>query len=317
MTDLLEVRDLHVAFRAGSARVQAVRGIDLDIKGGEILGIIGESGCGKTVTGLSLLRLLSDTAEVTAGELRFRGNSLTGLDDAAFRQLRGVHLAMVFQNPSGSFNPSKTIGWHLACAAGRAGLVLPKADAAARLAEVGIPSPARVLALYPHQLSGGMLQRALIALVLLLQPELIVADEPTTNLDTIVEGQILRILLEVRARTDAAIVFITHDMSVAAMLCDRIAVMYAGQIVETGPSAAIFGRPRHPYTAGLIEAAMQLERGAERLTEIPGERPSLTGEWRGCAFAPRCNRADAECVSAPPLLEATDPAHQVRCFHHD
>src|SRR5260221_655712 len=240
---VLAIRNLTARFRTGNTSVDAVRGVDFDIGEGEVLGIIGESGSGKTVTGLAILRLLPANAEVAADQLDFRGRNLLALADKEFRALRGTHLAMVFQNPTGSFNPAKTIGWHLARAAERlrakqeaGGTTL---DAERRLAEVGIPDPALALALYPHQLSGGMLQRALIAMVLLLEPDLIIADEPTTNLDTIVERQIIGLFRQLRARTRAAIIFITHDMSIAASLCDRIAVMYAGEIVENGPAAEV------------------------------------------------------------------------------
>ncbi len=320
MTPLLEIRNLAARFRTGATSIDAVRGVDLAIGEGEVLGIIGESGSGKTVTGLAILRLLPANAEITAERLAFRGRELLALSDEAFRALRGTHLAMVFQNPAGSFNPAKTIGWHLARAAERlrskqgAGGARP--DIARLLATVGIPSPERALALYPHQLSGGMLQRALIAMVLLLEPELIIADEPTTNLDNIVERQIIALFRQLRARTGAAIIFITHDMAIAASLCDRIAVMYAGEIVETGPAAALLAAPRHPYTQGLIETALQLERGVERLSEIPGEMPSVSGLPQGCVFAPRCRKADEACRAAPPGVHHVAADHSVRCIHH-
>jgi peptide/nickel transport system ATP-binding protein len=317
---VLAIRNLTARFHTGNTSVDAVRGVDLDIGEGEVLGIIGESGSGKTVTGLAILRLLPENAEVAADQLDFRGRKLLALADEEFRALRGTHLAMVFQNPTGSFNPAKTIGWHLARAAERlrakqeaGGTTL---DAERRLAEVGIPDPARALALYPHQLSGGMLQRALIAMVLLLEPDLIIADEPTTNLDTIVERQIIGLFRQLRARTRAAIIFITHDMSIAANLCDRIAVMYAGEIVETGPAAEVFAVPRHPYTQGLIDTALQLERRVDRLSEIPGEMPSLSGLPQGCVFAPRCHKADEACRQSRPAVTQLSTGHSVRCIHH-
>ena len=342
---VLKIRNLCARFRTGGATIDAVRGVDLTLGEGEVLGIIGESGSGKTVTGLAILRLLPPNAEVTAEVLNFRGRPLLGLTDEAFRALRGSHLAMIFQNPAGSFNPAKTIGWHLARTAERALTRSGRADSRAdpdegagvsavtgadadagaraavrkaerRLAEVGIPDPARVLALYPHQLSGGMLQRALIAMVLVLEPDLIIADEPTTNLDNIVEHQIINLFRALRARTKAAMIFITHDMAIAAELCDHIAVMYAGEIVESGPAATLFAAPRHPYTQGLIDTALQLERGVERLKEIPGEMPGISGLPEGCVFAPRCGKATDACRQARPAVTQLSAAHSVRCIHH-
>ena len=319
---LLSIRNLRVSFGGGGdAQVAVVRGIDLDLAQGEVLGVIGESGSGKTVTGMSILRLLPDSAEVRADQLEFQGKDLSAMDDEAFRGLRGGHLAMVFQNPTGSFNPAKTIGWHLDRAAERLavkkGGAIGTGDATRRLAEVGIPDPARVRGLYPHQLSGGMLQRALIAMVLLLEPELIIADEPTTNLDNIVERQIIELFAKLRAETRAGMIFITHDMAIAADLCDRIAIMYAGEIVEIGPTAEIFETPRHPYAKGLIDAALQLDRGAERLREIPGEMPVPGHLPEGCVFAPRCPSADDVCRREKQVVVAVSQTHWVRCRKHD
>jgi oligopeptide/dipeptide ABC transporter ATP-binding protein len=318
---VLDVRQLAVRFRVGTSTIDAVREVDLTVAPGEVLGIIGESGSGKTVTGMAILRLLPANADVD-GRLEFRGRSLLELDDAEFRGLRGVHLAMVFQNPVGSFNPAKRIGWHLHRAAKRKvdakspGAPFSDADAARCLSQVGIPDPQRVLGLYPHQLSGGMLQRALIAMVLLLEPDLIIADEPTTNLDNIVERQIIGLFRKLREQTRAGIIFITHDMSIAADLCDRIAVMYAGGIVETGSVGEVFETPAHPYTRGLVETAMELDRGAARLNEIPGELPSTSKRLAGCLFAPRCTFAQDACRSAPPKRVAMSATHSVRCILH-
>jgi oligopeptide/dipeptide ABC transporter ATP-binding protein len=315
---LLEIRNLTARFRTAESTVEAVRGLDLDIGEGEVVGLIGESGSGKTVTGLSILRLLPAHAEVTADRLEFLGRPLRALRDEEFRALRGRQLAMIFQNPAGSFNPAKTILWHLAKIAERRGGASEGAGGQGslerRLAEVGIPSPERVLRLYPHQLSGGMLQRALIAMVLLLEPKLIIADEPTTNLDNIVERQILALLRKLRERTQASILFITHDMAAAASVCDRIAVMYAGAIVETGPASDILASPSHPYTQGLVATGRQLDQRTERLSEIPGEMPVTA--LPGCAFAPRCSKADAECRKQRPEVTQLSARHDVRCFHH-
>jgi peptide/nickel transport system ATP-binding protein len=319
---LLEVRNLSTRFRMGSLDMLAVRRVDLEVRRREVLGIIGESGSGKSVTGLSLLRLLPAHATVTADHLRFAGRELLAFDDEAFRQLRGTHFAMIFQDPVGAFNPAKTIGWHLdriiaraATRADRQGINLTQA-AHQWLTDVGISEPKGVLPLFPHQLSGGMLQRTLIALSAALQPDLLIADEPTTNLDNIVERQIIGLFRRLKEKLGSAIIFITHDISLAAGLCDRISVMYAGEIVETGPTGTLLRSPAHPYTAGLIDTSRQLDERATRLKEIPGELPSGAHRPAGCLFAPRCGFATDRCrVTSPPKIALT-PDHSVRCFLH-
>jgi peptide/nickel transport system ATP-binding protein len=316
----LEVRGLNTSFAMPGGALQVVRGVDLDLAPGEVLGLIGESGSGKTVTGLSLLRLLPQNARMSAERLRFLGTELQGMPEEAFRALRGTRLAMVFQNPAGALNPAKTIGWHLREVLARAAASHPdradwRDDALRLLAEVGIPEAERILPLYPHQLSGGMLQRALIAMILALEPALVVADEPTTNLDNIVERQILALFRRLQKRLAASFIFITHDMTIAASLCDRIAVMYAGTIVESGPTRDIFAAPKHPYTQGLIETALALDRGDERLAEIPGELPSLANRPSGCLYAPRCPHVMARCRAAAPEMVALGD-RSVRCFVH-
>jgi len=319
---LIEVRNLVTRFKLGNLEVQAVRGIDLVIGEGEVLGVIGESGSGKSVTGLSLLRLLPQNAEVTADVLSFRGRPLAPLTEREFRELRGTHLAMVFQDPVGAFNPVKTIGWHLSriierakARTDRAGSDLDQ-NAMSWLKDVGIPNPERILPQYPHQLSGGMLQRALIAMVAALQPDLLVADEPTTNLDNIVERQIISLFRRLREKLRAAIIFITHDISLAAGLCDTICVMYAGEIVETGPAAEILGAPQHPYTFGLVATSRQLDARGERLREIAGELPGALSRPQGCLFAPRCGLVTEECRAAPPPMREIGRDHTIRCIRH-
>ncbi len=306
----------------GKVDMLAIRRVDLEIRRREVLGIIGESGSGKSVTGLSILRLLPEHALVAADQLRFDGQELLPLSDEAFRELRGTHLAMVFQDPVGAFNPAKSIGWHLdriiaraATRANRQGVDLTQ-DANRWLSDVGIAQPERILPLYPHQLSGGMLQRTLIALSAALQPDLLIADEPTTNLDNIVERQIIGLFRRLKDKLGSAIIFITHDISLAAGLCDRIAVMYAGEIVETGPAETLFRNPTHPYTIGLIETSRQLDERGGRLKEIPGELPSGSHRPRGCLFAPRCGFAAEACRAAPPANIALSPNHSVRCVRY-
>jgi oligopeptide/dipeptide ABC transporter ATP-binding protein len=310
---LLEVRNLRI--QAGP--VSVVRGVDLVLHPGETLGIIGESGSGKTITGLSLLRLLPEGLRAEADVLVWRGRDLTGLPDREFRSYRGRELAMVFQDPVGSFNPAKTIGWHLRTALARRDEGRKPEPwhprAVSLLAGVGIPRPEAVLERYPHQLSGGMLQRALIAMVVALEPGLIVADEPTTNLDNIVEQQILTLFRDLRHRLSAAFVFITHDIGIAGQISDRLAVMYAGEIVETGPAAQLLAAPRHPYTRGLIATAHALAARAERLAEIPGQLPPPGARPEGCVFRPRCAWAREGCEAVQPLRSVA-PGRQIRCL---
>ncbi|MCC7045794.1 MAG: ABC transporter ATP-binding protein [Alphaproteobacteria bacterium] len=316
MSDLvLEVRDLRTRFQLQGGAVEVVRGVDLYVAPAEVLGLIGESGSGKTVTGLSILRLLPGNAAVSSAAMRFKGRELQDLDEDAFQPLRGLSLAMIFQNPVGAFNPAKRVDWHLREIARRRHGSEKGWQSGARdaLSAVGIPHPERVLRLYPHQLSGGMAQRILIAMVLALEPELVIADEPTTNLDNIVERQIVALFRKLRDRLNAAFIFITHDMSIAAALCDRIAVMYAGQIVEVGPTRAVFDAPRHPYTQGLTATSQALKQKVRRLTEIPGELPSLVSPPPGCPFAPRCAKVMARCREEAPPMFGTAP-HLARCF---
>ena len=319
---LLDVRNLSVRFLIGRATVQAVRRVDLRLARREVLGIIGESGSGKSVTALSILRLLPRHAVVTADQLRFAGQDLTSLSDNKFRDLRGTHMAIIFQDPVGAFNPAKRIGWHLDRILSRA---VTRSDRQSRnlaqdarhwLGDVGITHPERVLPLYPHQLSGGMLQRTLIAISAALQPDLLIADEPTTNLDNIVEGQIISLFRRLRENLGAAIIFITHDISLAAGLSDRIAVMYAGEVVETAPVSTMMEKPAHPYTVGLIATARQLGDRAARLKEIPGELPSAAARAMGCLFAPRCSFATEACRKEPPPVAELAPGHIVRCVLH-
>ncbi len=318
MTDtarpVLEVRDLRTRFDLHGGGIEVVRGVDLTIMPGEMLGLIGESGSGKTMTGLSILRLLPGNAHMSAQVLRFKGDDLGALDDGAFQALRGRRLAMIFQNPVGAFNPAKRVDWHLREVIRRRDGAAPdwRAPAEQACRAVGIPHPERVLRLYPHQLSGGMAQRILIAMILALEPDLIIADEPTTNLDNIVERQILGLFRRLQSRLKAAFLFITHDMSVAAALCDRIAVMYAGEVVEMGPTRQLFEAPRHPYTQGLIATSIALKAKAKRLKEIAGELPSLVAPPGGCLFSPRCPQVMERCRIAQPPVFGT--SHQTRCY---
>lgn len=318
----LTVRNLATGFKMGGRVMNVVREVNLEVHKGEMLGLIGESGSGKTVTGMSVLRLLPENAVTEADTLDFLGTDLLSLSAERFRELRGTRLAMVFQDPVGAFNPAKKISWHLKQVFERAGAKSAahaeraknwRAAAIKLLADVGIPHGANVMRQYPHQLSGGMLQRTLIALVLVFEPELIVADEPTTNLDNIVERQILRLFRDLQKRLDCAFLYVTHDMTIAAMLCDRIAVMYAGSIVEIGPTKQIFADPKHPYTQGLLASALALDTKTERLQEIPGELPSPGNLPPGCLFEPRCKFAKPECRAKEPAMIDMGEGRHVRC----
>ncbi|MDR3538971.1 MAG: ABC transporter ATP-binding protein [Acetobacteraceae bacterium] len=315
-TNVLQVHGLNLYLDAKGRRLHVVRSVDIDLAASEVLGLIGESGSGKTMTGLSLLRLEPERAQITAETMRLDDTDLLAASQGALRGLRGSRIAMIFQDPVGAFNPAKRIGWHarevLRRRATRAGPWRPVAREL--LAEVDIADADRVLGSYPHQLSGGMLQRVLIALVLAAEPQVIIADEPTTNLDNIVEQQILRLFRKVKRTHGAAFIFITHDMSVAAALSDRIAVMYAGEIVEVGPTEAVFETPKHPYTVGLIRTSRALQDGAARLPEIAGELPGLSGQRTGCAFAPRCPERMPQCTTRTVGMARPAPGVQARCL---
>jgi oligopeptide/dipeptide ABC transporter ATP-binding protein len=319
---VLEVVDLRTTFFDRGQASEAVRGISFSVKRGEILGLIGESGSGKTVTGLSILRLLPEHAQTKAASIRFGNRELAGMADAEFAALRGAELAMIFQDPVGSFNPVKTIGWHLRHAMARrkassgAASRTSSTDPRSLLHEMGIRNPERILDNHPYQLSGGMLQRVLIGMVLALGPQLIIADEPTTNLDNLVERQILDLIRHHQRRLGVSIVFITHDLTIARDLCDRIAVMYAGEIVEIGPTAAVLENPRHPYAASLLRTARSLEQHDTVLFELPGEPGQDARLGHGCRFAGRCPSVMPSCQAGDPPLVRVSPQHHARCLLH-
>jgi peptide/nickel transport system ATP-binding protein len=319
---LLEVADLRVTFhRKGRKDVRAVDGVTFDVGAGETVGLVGESGCGKSVTSLAVMGLLPTRGVRIEGNVRLDGRELLSLDDEQMRHLRGRDIAMVFQDPMTSLNPVVPIGLQvrevLERHRGMKGEEV-RAEAATLLERVGIPDPGRRLKEYPHQLSGGMRQRALIAIALACRPRLLIADEPTTALDVTIQAQILELLKELVVDSGTALVMITHDLGVVAGLCDQVNVMYAGRIVEAADRRELFGRPRHPYTGGLLASVPRLDapRG-EPLRPIPGS-PRDTVPWTSaCAFAPRCHRAVDECTSVPPDL-TDDPLrarHDLRCHN--
>lgn len=318
---LLEVRDLQVHFRTATAVNRAVDGLSFDVNSGEALAIVGESGCGKSVTSMSILRLLPTPPGKIAGRISFDGDNLLEKSEAEMRALRGGRIGMIFQEPMTSLNPVFSIGKQIGEAV-RLHEGLGRAKARDRAIEmlrlVGIPSPERRVDEYPHQLSGGMRQRAMIAMALACNPALLIADEPTTALDVTIQAQILELLQDLRRKTGSAILLITHDLGVVAEFAERVLVMYAGRKVEEASVTDLFATPRHPYTQGLMGAVPRLgsSRGsgaAESLTEIPGRVPDLSQSIRGCVFADRCARAEQICREVDPALEIKAPRHMAAC----
>jgi len=318
---LLDVRGLRTAFHTEAGAWLAVDGVDFTLKRGEILGLVGESGSGKSVTGFSLLGLIDPPGEVIAGSVVFDGDDLRGYDEERMRTLRGKRIAMIFQDPLMTLNPVLRIEEQMVEAILTHEQVT-RADALARcreaLARVGIPAPEKRLRSYPHEFSGGMRQRVAIAIAMLNNPDLIICDEPTTALDVTIQGQILYRMQEICRNQGTALIWITHDLGVVAELADRIAVMYAGRIVETGTVAEVLDDPRHPYTRGLLDSmpGATTQAGA-RLQQINGMAPSLSGRPAGCAFRPRCARAVDACATQAPERTFEDERKESRnyCCH--
>jgi len=318
---LLEVRGLTTRFRTERGELTAVDDVWFTLDAGQTLAIVGESGSGKSVTALSLMRLIPDPpGRITDGAILFEGQDLLRLGDAQMRAIRGDRIAMIFQEPMSSLNPALTVGLQVAEPVNvhrGEPWVRAYAQAKALLARVRIPDAASRLHTYPHQYSGGMRQRTMIAMALACEPRLIIADEPTTALDVTVQAQILDLLKELTRETGAALILITHDLGVVARYADVVAVMYGGRIVEQASAAALYARPRHPYTRGLLASIPRLDGDAgQRLVPITGQPPDLARLPPGCAFAPRCGRADALCQSTRPALREVAPQHLSAC-HHD
>lgn len=320
---LLDIADLSVAFETSTGRIEVLSEVSFGVGRGQAIGLVGESGCGKSMTALAIMGLLPDTARAS-GAIRFDGQDLLALDDTAMSALRGRRLAMVFQEPMTALNPVRTIGhqiaeglvWHLGLGRRDA-----RRRAAGLLARVGLPAGRSGLGRYPHELSVGQRQRVVIAMALACGPDILIADEPTAALDVTTQGQILDLLVEIAATENMGLVMITHDLGVIAEMTDRMVVMYAGRIVEAGPTTQVFRHMAHPYTSGLFAALPAADLvgsgppGPGRLAAIRGEAPTPGEVLRfGCAFAPRCARADTRCRSAVPPSVAVGPDHGAACF---
>jgi dipeptide transport system ATP-binding protein len=313
---LLEIRDLTVTFATGSGPFKAVDGVDLSINPGEVAAIVGESGSGKSVAMMALMGLLPKTATVTAKKMEFNGHDLMRLDMAARRQITGKDMAMIFQEPMTSLNPCFTVGFQIGESL-KKHMGMDKAARRVRSVEllnlVGIPEPERRLSAFPHQLSGGMSQRVMIAMAIACNPKLLIADEPTTALDVTIQAQILDLLVDLRQKTGMALVLITHDMGVVAETAERVMVQYAGQQVERQSVRGLFRTPRHPYTAALLAALPDRAQG-ERLSAIPGVVPGLFDRPNGCLFNPRCSSADDKCRTVEPPRQGPDMGEAL-CHH--
>ncbi len=318
MNPLLKVRDLRTTFTTGDAVARAVDGVSFDLFPGETLGLVGESGCGKTVLALSILRLIEDPGEIVAGSvIEYEGVNLLELSPRELRHIRGGEIAMIFQEPGTSLNPVLTVGAQIAETL-RAHKEISRDEARHRsvglLDLVGIPDPDERADQYPHQLSGGMQQRVMIAMALSCEPKILIADEPTTALDVTIQAQILELLAALQRQLGMAMIFITHDLGVVAGIADRIAVMYGGQIIEEAAAKSLFRRAAHPYTEALLEAAPRIDAKTDRLAVIPGAVPPATAWPAGCRFHTRCPHAWEHCSGAVPDLLPLPPEHRVRCW---
>lgn len=318
MSPILSVSDLRVDFATDSGVVHAVDRVSFDVEAGEVVAIVGESGCGKSVTAQTLMGLTRSPNTTISGSVTFGGHDLTQLPDDELRCLRGEHIAMIFQDPMTSLNPVYRVGDQIAEMI-RAHRPVSKKDAVARAVEllrsVGIPNPERRVRDYPHEFSGGMRQRVMIAMALALEPEVLIADEPTTALDVTIQAQILGLLRTLNREKNTAVVLITHDLGVVAEIADKVVVMYAGQVVEEAPLEELFYQPRHPYTWGLLGSIPRPdEPRPERLTQIPGHPPSLLDPPTGCRFAARCAYVFDDCAQPPPLRSRSDGDHLDRCW---
>ncbi|WP_226002691.1 ABC transporter ATP-binding protein [Paenibacillus sp. BJ-4] len=318
MAQLLEVTNLRTEFKTAAGTIRAVDGVDLSVGKGETLGIVGESGCGKSITSLSIMQLLpKGLGKVAAGEVRFNGENMLDFSERKMRSIRGNEMAMIFQEPMTSLNPVFKIGKQIAESARyHHGVSKQKAKdmAVEMLTKVGIPRPEKVAVSYPHELSGGMRQRVMIAMAMICNPKLLIADEPTTALDVTIQAQILDLMRELQKSEGTSILMITHDLGVVAEMCDRVVIMYAGQVVEETDVKTLFKDPKHPYTQSLLASLPQLYSDQERLASIPGQVPNPLDMPKGCRFAPRCQFAKEICLAEAPELVEVEFGHKSRCL---
>ncbi|MEK4758801.1 ABC transporter ATP-binding protein [Viridibacillus sp. FSL E2-0187] len=320
--ELLRVRGLQTTFFTDDGEIPAVDNINFSVREGEILGIVGESGCGKSVSALSIMGLVpSPPGKITGGQIEFDGKDLTKLSQKEMRKVRGKDIAMIFQEPMTSLNPLFTIGNQLMEAILIHHKDWSKKQARNRAIEmmklVGLPRAEELIKEYPHQLSGGMRQRVMIAMALVCDPKVLIADEPTTALDVTIQAQILQLMKDLNERLNTAVIMITHDLGVVAETCERVVVMYGGQVVEEGPVKLIFNDPQHPYTKGLIQSVPDMRFKKQRLYSIPGNVPKPGSVNTGCRFAARCEFAFEQCRVENPNLYQTSPEHKTRCFLHE
>ncbi|WHZ05288.1 ABC transporter ATP-binding protein [Neobacillus sp. YX16] len=321
MEKILQVKDLQVSFSTYGGEVQAVRGVSFDLHKGETLAIVGESGCGKSVTSQSIMRLIPEPpGRIAGGEILFNNMDLIQLKEPELRKIRGANISMIFQDPMTALNPTLTIGEQI-----MEGIMehekISRAEAKKAAVEmlqlVGIPSPEARLKQYPHQFSGGMRQRIVIAMALVCSPDVLIADEPTTALDVTIQAQILELFRDIQKKTGVSIILITHDLGVVAQVADRVAVMYAGKIVEIGSRREIFYRPQHPYTIGLLQSVPRLDIEKAELVPIPGTPPDLFSPPAGCAFAARCKYSMEVCERVYPVQSSLSNNHHVDCWLQD
>lgn len=317
---LLVVKGLRVHFYTVDGVVQAVEGASFDIGVGETFGLVGESGCGKSTTGLAILRLLPPNAVIKGGSILFNGVDLLKIPEREMRKIRGREISMIFQDPSTSLNPLFTIGEQLSDVLKTHLNVKDKGRlrslALKSLQEARLPDPERVYSMYPHELSGGMQQRAVIAIALSTRPKLLIADEPTTMLDVTIQAQILDLIIELKRKLNLSILFITHNLGIIAEVCDRLAIMHAGMVVEEGSVEQVFELPLHPYTRGLLNSVPKIAKGKSPLSYVPGEVPSLINPPPGCRFHPRCPYAKDLCKKSPPEPVEVEPGHRVACYNY-